>query len=114
MVLYLSVYGNNHRLMQDNDPKHRSNLAKQYLVEKKVNWWKTPAESPDLNPIENVWGSMKTHLRDRVKPHNKETLINGIKEYWKTLPPEVCCRYVFHLRKVVPKVIKENGGPSGY
>ena len=34
----------------------------------KVNWWKSPAESPDLNPIEKVWGSMKTYLRDKHKP----------------------------------------------
>ena len=38
--------GRNYLFMQDNDPKHTS---------KGIEWWKTPAESPDLNPIENLW-----------------------------------------------------------
>ena len=43
-----------HRFMHDNDPKHTSNYAIDFLQRKNVNWWRTPAESPDLNPIENV------------------------------------------------------------
>ena len=44
------VYPEGHKFMQDNDPKHSSNMTKQWLQNKSVNWWKTPAESPDLNP----------------------------------------------------------------
>ena len=47
--------------MQDNDPKHTSRYAKH------INWWKTPASSPDLNPIENVWHTMKEYLRSDYK-----------------------------------------------
>ena len=109
-----SAFPDGHRFMQDNDPKHCSNLAKNFLKDHNINWWKTPPESPDMYPIENVWGSLKTHLRNKVKPTNQETLIAGIRSFWKTLTPEVCRRYIFHLKRVVPKVIEENGGPSGY
>ena len=40
-----------HRFMQDNDPKHTSRLAKDYIKEQNVNWWCTPASSTDINPI---------------------------------------------------------------
>ena len=46
---------NHHRFMQDNDPKHTSHVAQQFYMDSDINWWKTPAESPDMNPIENLW-----------------------------------------------------------
>ena len=79
-----------------------------------MNWWKSPAESPNLNPIELVWGSMKTYLRDKHKPKNLEQLKDGIRTYWRSLTPELCTKYIDHLKKVVPAVVKEEGGPSGY
>ena len=37
----------NHGLMMDNDPKHTSHPVADYLRDQNINWWKTPAESPD-------------------------------------------------------------------
>ena len=107
-------YPESHRLYQDNDPKHTSRYIQRFFDMNKVNWWKSPAESPDLNPIEKVWGSMKTYLRDKHKPKNLEQLKEGIQTYWKKLTPEVCTRYIDHLQKVMPVVIQEQGAPSGH
>ena len=57
------VYPDSHRFMADNDPKHTSNEAKQFLTQNKVEWWRTPAESPDCNPIENLWHELKEYNR---------------------------------------------------
>ena len=56
-----TVYPDGHHLMADNDPKHTSkaNAAQEFLVENGVHCWCTPAESPDCNPIENLWHEVK-------------------------------------------------------
>ena len=107
-------YPDHHRLYQDNDPKHSSHRIEDYFEEKGVYWWPTPAESPDLNPIENLWGSLKQYLRNTYKPKNLQELKDGIQHFWSTLTPEVCTRYITHLNKVIPTVVAKEGGPSGY
>ena len=72
------TFPNGYRFQQDNDPKHTSNFTKQFLFDNSINWWKTPAESPDLNPIENILGSLKYYLRHTYKPKNLEELIAGV------------------------------------
>ena len=71
-----------HRFIQDNDPKHTSRRAKAFFEEKEINWWPTPPESPDLNPIEDLWHELKYYLESRVKPTTKQELVDGIKKFW--------------------------------
>ena len=73
------VYLEGHRFMQDNDPRHTSRRAQSFFGEEGVNWWKTPAESPDCNPIENLWHELE-FIRREAKPSGKEDLV-GRKGY---------------------------------
>ena len=98
-------FPNGHRFQQDNDPKHTSNLAKSIFEEEVVNWWKTPPESPQLNPIELVWHDLKHHLRTIVKPRAKEALVDGITQFWaQAMTVKKCKRYISHVKKVLPMV----------
>ena len=73
-----SQYPNHHRLYQDNDPKHTSRYVQCFFEENGVVWFKSPAESPDLNPIEKIWASLKTWLCNEWKPRSLEHLKEGI------------------------------------
>ena len=108
------VYLDTHRFMQDNDPKHTSRLASEFFAENGINWWKTPAESPDCNPIENLWHELKEYLRREVKPDTKQRLIDGIHDFWRTIDVEKCTRYIRHLRRVLPRVIELKGAATGF
>lgn len=69
---------------------------------------------PDLNPIENVWHKLKEYLRREIKPTIKSELIEGINQFWDTVTIDKCKKYINHIKKVVPRVIEKNGGPTGY
>ena len=108
------VYPSSHRFMQDNDPKHTSLHGRDFLDRNSVNWWKTPAKSPDMNPIENLWHELKEYICREVKPRTKDELVDGISKFWETVTVEKCNRYINHLKKVIPRVIELNGEPTGY
>ena len=103
-----------HRFQMDNDPKHRSSHIEGYFETHHTNWWATPPESPDLNPIENLWGSLKQFLRTTHKPKTLGELKEGVLKFWRSLTPEICHKYIGHLHKVMPKVVAVEGNPSGY
>ena len=109
-----STYPDSHRFMQDNDPKHTSRTARQFFGDERINWWKTPPESPDANPIENLWHEMKEFIRREVKPTTKAELVTGIKHFWNTVDVPKCNKYISHLRKVIPRIIELDGAATGY
>ena len=92
------VYPDHHRFMQDNDPKHTSRRAWEFFEQNRINWWQTPPESPDLNPIENLWHVLKEFLRREVKPTSKQELVTGIEQFWETVTVENCSIEVWHFR----------------
>ena len=105
-----------YRFMQDNDPKHTSRRAQAFFEEKNINWWQTPPESPDLNPIEDLWHELKFFLESKVKPWNKQELVDGIKKFWtKKVSAEKCAKYIYHvLHKAIPAVVEAKGAATKY
>ena len=74
-------FSDGHQLFHDNDPKHASNYIEEFFKCNNVDWWPTPPESLNLNPIENVWGSLKQYLRTSYKPRNLQELKDGIERF---------------------------------
>ena len=72
------------RFLQDGAPCHKSKATMALLKEKEeefsvIDW---PGNSPDLNPIENVWGIMKARLKSDHTITSLPKLISAIKMMW--------------------------------
>lgn len=84
------------------------------MEENDINWWKTPPESPDLNPIELLWHELKHFLRNVVKPKSKDEQVAGILRFWyDTVNPTKCQTYIGHLHTVLLLVVAREGKASG-
>jgi transposase len=105
---------NGNRLIIDNDGRHQSTAWTDYKAETHLHCvepW--PANSPDLNPIENVWAWMKTEVEKALASTEAE-LKDAIVDAWSRYPLE----FTGHLMDSMPArlraTIKNNGGRVRY
>ena len=94
LLPYLQRIPGSVRFQQDNAPSHTAGYTQRWLEEKGITWWRTPPESPDCNPIENLWHELKEFMRREVKPKVKAELIDGIERFWSTVDVAKCQKYV--------------------
>ena len=109
-----TTFPDSHRFQQDNDPKHKSKLAQEFMTRNSINWWKEwPSESCDLNPIEMVWNQLKRYLAKK-EPTTKDALVQHTMNFWYTeMSVETCNRYIDHNFKVVPVIVLMGGRATG-
>ena len=77
--------------------------------------WVWPAQSPDLNPIENLWAALDYQV-DKVgrKPKNENDLFAILQEAWQNIPVANLETLVDSMPKRVKLVVEANGYPIKY
>jgi transposase len=100
---------------QDLAPPHNSKSTKDWLNNQNINVLPWPANSPDLNPIENVWRKMKFSInRSNPRPKNKSELIELITKVWNEFSLRDCRNLIDSMPKRINTVIKSKGYPTKY
>lgn len=100
--------------MQDGAPCHRSKCVMQWLESKNIQVLPWPGNSPDCNPIENLWCVLKDHVA-KMQPSSLESLRECIKQAWVTkISPEYCRALVHSMPNRLDEIIKKKGYHSKY
>ncbi len=113
MLPSLRALGRRALFQHDNDPKHTSKATVGFLKKNRVKVIQWPSMSPDLNPIEHLWGILKRQV-EYHSPSSIQSLKEVILEEWKKTDLAKCRQLVNSMPRRLGAVIKNHGGHTKY
>ena len=107
---FIQFHGPNVTSMHDNARPHSAAITRQFLETNNVNVLDWPANSPDLNPIQQVWDESGRRVRRNHAIHTVNDLAAALQAKWANLPALFIQRYVNSMRLCITACIAQNGG----
>ena len=99
--------------IQDNAPCHKTKVVMSYLSEQEFEIMDWPPQSPDLNPIENLWKTLGVKVMER-NPTNTEYLWVKLQEEWSKINIEDCQELIRSCSRRCAAVIESKGSFTKY
>lgn len=98
---------------QDNAPCHKAASITTFLRQKKIRVIEWPPQSPDFNPIENLWQVMKRKV-DAAKPQNVNALWDTIQDVWNSISQREIDSLLSSMPERIKLAIKARGGVTRF
>jgi transposase len=95
-------------ILQDGAPAHRAESTWEFIDEQGIDMRQNPGYSPELNPIEKVWGWIK-HEVNKHNPATSDELKKLIQKYWNEIPQTTILQFIQHNTTVVNDIIVSGG-----
>jgi len=99
---------------QDGASTHTAKVVKAFFRKQKYTVIPWPAHSPDLSPIENLWGDLKKRLLEKHPEMNKHHLWEVVDAEWEATPTALCATLLHSMPDRLQDVIKAQGGYTKY
>uniref|UniRef100_A0AAZ3S1T4 Transposase n=1 Tax=Oncorhynchus tshawytscha TaxID=74940 RepID=A0AAZ3S1T4_ONCTS len=104
-------FGDEQCLFQhDGAPCHKAKVAREQNIDILGPW---PGNSPDLNPIENLWSILKRRV-DKQKPTNSDQLQALIMQEWAAISQDVTQKLIDSMTGQIAEVLKKKGQHCKY
>ena len=99
----------------DNAPPHRARVTTEFLKSKEIKVLKWPVQSPDLNPIENIWGIMSKEVYKEGKSYqNCDDLWDAVQKSFAAIAPEVLKKVYESMPSRLIQVLESAGRRINY
>jgi len=99
---------------QDNASSHISNDTKEWLFNHAISVMDWPACSPDMNPIENLWGIMSQEVyKNNRQFYYEDDLKEAILHAWDKIPLSTLKNLSASMPKRVLKLFEKKGCETG-
>jgi len=106
---------NDYTFQEDNAPIHTAKIAKKWKSDNNIKSLPWPAQSPDLNPIENLWDELERQVRNhKPLPKNPNDLWEILQEEWLKLDVNKYKNLVDSMPRRIEAVIINKGNPTKY
>jgi hypothetical protein len=100
---------------QDGAGVHTAKVVNGWFLQQKIPVLNWPAQSPDLNPLENLWADVKRRITlKHPNISNRDEAWEAFEEEWEKTPKEFCFKLAHSMPQRLQAVIKAKGGPTKY
>lgn len=104
-----------YHFMEDGAPCHKARIVEEFKADKRINILPWAGQSPDMNPIENVWHILQMNLHKRPrKPTSKNDLFAVLIEEWTKIPQDTIDSLISTMPRRVKSLIQSKGGSTKY